>query len=116
MYVDTATYERSGKIHKRYLLRASYRENGKVKKKTIASLCSLSASEISSLKLALKHKSDLSTLTSIKNAKIEQGKSYGAIIALKSIADELGITKALGHSKEGILALWQVIGTTHCGF
>ena len=35
----------------------------------------------------------------IKNAKIEQGKSYGAIIALKSIADELGITKALGHSK-----------------
>ena len=73
MYVDTATYERSGKIHKRYLLRASYRENGKVKKKTIASLCSLSASEISSLKLALKHKSDLSTLTSIKNAKIEQG-------------------------------------------
>ena len=31
MYVDTATYERSGKIHKRYLLRASYRENGKVK-------------------------------------------------------------------------------------
>ena len=58
----------------------------------------------------MKHKSDLSTLTSIKNAKIEQGKSYGAIIALKSIADELGITKALGHSKEGILALWQVIG------
>ena len=110
MYVDTATYKRSGKIHKRYLLRASYRENGKVKKKTIASLCSLSTSEISSLKLALKHKSDLSTLTSIKDAKIEQGKSYGAIIALKSIADELGITKALGNSKEGILALWQVIG------
>ena len=39
MYVDTATYERSGKIHKRYLLRASYRENGKVKKKTIAKSC-----------------------------------------------------------------------------
>ena len=36
MDVHTATYDRSGKIHKRYLLRASYRENGKVKKKTIA--------------------------------------------------------------------------------
>ena len=79
MYVDTATYERSGKIHKRYLLRASYRENGKVKKKTIASLCSLITSEISSLKLALKHKSDLSTLTSIKNAKLSKVKVMGLL-------------------------------------
>ena len=74
MYVDTATYERSGKIHKRYLLRASYRENGKVKKKTIASLCSLSASEISSLKLALKHKSDLSTLPVSRMLKLSKVK------------------------------------------
>lgn len=110
MYVDTATYVRSGKTHKRYLLRTSYRENGKVKKKTIASLCSLTQNEIDSLKLALKHKSDLSTLSSIKSAEVRQGKSYGAVVALKSLADELGITKALGNSKEGVIALWQVIG------
>ena len=109
MYVDTATYVRSGKTHKRYLLRTSYRENGKVKKKTVASLCSLTQNEIDSLKLALKHKSDLSTLSSIKSAKVRQGKSYGAVVALKSLADELGITKALGNSKEGVIALWQVI-------
>jgi len=30
-------------------------------------------------------------------------------VALKSLADELGITKALGNSKEGVIALWQVI-------
>ena len=36
MYIDTATYIRSGKAHKRYLLRESFWENGKVKKKTIA--------------------------------------------------------------------------------
>ena len=76
MYVDTATYVRSGKTHKRYLLRTSYRDNGKVKKKTIASLCSLTQNEINSLKLALKHKSDLSTLSSIKSAEVRQGKSY----------------------------------------
>ena len=40
MYIDTATYIRSGKPHKRYLLRESFWENGKVKKKTIASLVS----------------------------------------------------------------------------
>ena len=79
MYVDTATYVRSGKTHKRYLLRTSYRENGKVKKKTIASLCSLTQNEIDSLKLALKHKSDLSTLSSIKSAEVRQGKGKGAV-------------------------------------
>ena len=110
MYVDTATYIRSGKTHKRYLLRTSYRENGKVKKKTIASLCTLTPDEISSLKLALQHKSDLSALTSIKGAEVIQGKSFGAIIVLKAIADELGITKALGNSKEAVMAMWQIIG------
>ena len=110
MYVDTATYTRSGKTHKRYLLRTSYRENGKVKKKTIASLCTLTPDEISSLKLALQHKSDLSALTSIKGAEVIQGKSFGAVIALKTIADELGITKALGNSKEAVIAMWQIMG------
>ena len=110
MYVDTATYIRSGKTHKRYLLRTSYRENGKVKKKTIASLCTLTPDEISSLKLALQHKSDLSALTSIKGAEVIQGKSFGAVIALKTIADELGITKALGNSKEAVIAMWQIMG------
>jgi hypothetical protein len=110
MYVDTAIDNRNGKSRKRYLLRTSYRENGKVKKKTIASLCTLKPEEISSLKLALKHKSDLSVLTSIKGADIEQGKSYGAILILNKIAQELGITKALGNSKEAVLAMWQIIG------
>ena len=110
MYVDTATYTRSGKTHKRYLLRTSYRENGKVKKKTIASLCTLTPDEISSLKLALQHKSDLSALTSIKGVEVIQGKSFGAIIVLKAIADELGITKALGNSKEAVMAMWQIMG------
>jgi hypothetical protein len=66
MYVDTATYIRSGKAHKRYLLRESFRENGKIKKKTIASLCKLKQEDIDALKLALKHKKDLQSLQSIK--------------------------------------------------
>ena len=90
MYIDTATYIRSGKAHKRYLLRESFWENGKVKKKTIASLCKLNQEEIDAMKLALKHKRDLQSLQSIKAASVIQGKSYGAILALQKIAKEMG--------------------------
>ena len=110
MYVDTATYTRDGKKHKRYLLRKSYRENGKVKKKTIASLCRLTEDEIDAIKIAFKHKSKLESLHSIKDVKLLQGKSYGAVLLLKKIAMELGITKALGNTDMGKLALWQVLG------
>ena len=41
--------------------------------------------------------------------KVQQGKSYGAIAVLKSVADEVEITQDLGNSKESILTLWQVI-------
>ena len=110
MYIDTATYLRSGKAHKRYLLRESFWENGKVKKKTIASLCKLNQEEIDAMKLALKHKRDLQSLQSIKAASVTQGKSYGAILALQKIAKEMGITNALGGTDSGKIALWQVIG------
>ena len=110
MYVDTATYIRSGKAHKRYLLRESFRENGKIKKKTIASLCKLKQEDIDALKLALKHKKDLQSLQSIKAASVMQGKSYGAILVLQKIAKEMGITNALGNTDNGRMALWQVIG------
>lgn len=110
MYVDTAPYVRSGKTHKRYLLRESYREDGKVKKRTIASLCTLKIEEINAIKLALTHKEDLNSLASIKNAEVLQGKSYGAILAIRKVAHELGIINALGNSKNAKIALWQVIG------
>ena len=110
MHIDTATYIRSGKAHKRYLLRESFWENGKVKKKTIASLCKLNQEEIDAMKLALKHKRDLQSLQSIKAASVTQGKSYGAILALQKIAEEMGITNALGDTDNGRIALWQVIG------
>jgi transposase len=110
MYVDTATYIRSGKAHKRYLLRESFRENGKIKKKTIASLCKLKQEDIDALKLALKYKKDLQSLQSIKEASVMQGKSYGAILVLQKIAKEMGITNALGNTDNGRMALWQVIG------
>ena len=107
MYVDEATSQ--GK-YKRYLLRESYRENGKVKHRTIANISSCSPEEIEAIRLALRHKNNLASLVSIdESISLHQGLSVGAVWLLHDVARQLGITEALGHSRDGKLALWQVI-------
>ncbi len=64
MYMDTAKYKKNGKSYTRYLLRESYRVGTQVKKRTIASITKCSADEIKAIKLALKHKNNLSVLGS----------------------------------------------------
>ncbi len=110
MYVDKSTSKQHGKIYTRYLLRESYREKGKVKHRTIANISSCSESEIKAIKLALKHKNNLSSVTSLKgkvSSKIN--KSIGGIYLLKCLADRLGVTQILGNSQQGKLALWQIM-------
>ncbi len=111
MYVDVAYIKKkSGKKFKRSLLRESYREKGKVMHRTIANLSGCSEQEVQAIKLALKHKGDLSQLGSLKGrVKSKQGRSVGAIVLLKVLSDRLHITKALGNSVMGKLALWQVM-------
>jgi len=109
MYVDTSSIKtKSGKTYKRHLLRTSYREEGKVKHKTIANLSSCTEDEIAAIKLALKHKGNLQELTSIESLTVEQGLSVGAVWTLKIVAERLGIVKALGKMRMGVLALWLV--------
>lgn len=107
MYVDSC---KTGK-YIRHLLRQSFRDNGKVKHRTLANLSHCSEQEIQAIKLALKHKDNLSALGKVskKAITLEQGLSVGAVLALQAIAKELGLDKALGHTHEGKLALWQVI-------
>jgi transposase len=110
MYVDVAYSKQNGHVYKRALLRESYRENGKVKHRTIANISRCTDEEIAAIKLALKHKGDLSNVGTFKDKiKTKQGLTVGAIILLKSLCDRLKITKALGDSINGKLALWQVM-------
>jgi len=111
MHIDDQTYQRLGKTYHRILLRTSYRHEGKVKKRTIANLSSCSQEEIAAIRIALDHKHDLSQLQEILNSpvKMHKGPSVGAILVLQAMAKRLGITKALGKSREGKLALWQVM-------
>lgn len=110
MFIDASTYKRNGKIYRRALLRNSYRVNGKVCHDTIANLSSCSDEEIKALKLALKHKNNLSTLTDItESVQIKQGLGVGGVWVLYQIAKELHLVEALGTSRLGKLGLWLIM-------
>src|SRR6266705_2723278 len=110
MYIDTSHITRGGKTYTRHLLRESYRANGKVLHRTIANVSHCSAAEIEALRLALRHKEALEHLGSIQDAiTLKQGLSFGAVWTVYHVARRLGIEKALGTTRAGKLALWQVI-------
>jgi transposase len=98
------------KIYRSILLRESYREDGKVKKRTIANLSHCKPGEIAAIRLALKHKDDLSELGSLRETvELQEGLSVGGIWTVYQVAKRIGIEKALGTSFAGKLAMWQVI-------
>lgn len=108
MYLDAAYSTQGGKTYRRYLLRESYREQGKVKHRTIANLSHCSEEEIAAIKLALRHKGDLAQLGSVKELTAQQGSRIGAVCCLQVAAQRLGLAQALGTQRPGKLALWQV--------
>lgn len=117
--MDSARSKQGGKVYIRHLLRKCYREDGKVKHKTIANISHCSPGEIEAIRLALRHKKELSDIVSVlpkKSSskgdlfqKIKQGLSLGAVWLVYDIARQLGIVDALGSSRYGKLALWQII-------
>ena len=93
-----------------YLLRENSREGGKIKHRTIANLSACSEEDIAAIRLALKHKKDLAALiNAAPSVALQQGLSVGAVWLVYDMAKQLGITDALGNSKQGKRALWQVI-------
>jgi transposase len=111
MHIDsTSRAAPNGQIYTRHLLRTSYREGGKVKKETIANLSHCSDEEIVAMRLALRHKSNICELGSLsEDVSMLQGTSFGATYVLNEVAKKIGITDALGDSREGKLALWQIL-------
>jgi transposase len=111
MYITTVvTKTKSGEIsHTCKLLRYSYREDGKVKNKTIANLNHLPEIDAKAIEYAMEHKHEIPQWIEGKpSQEIKQGLSCGAVYLLKELADRLGITKALGKSEEAKRALWLI--------
>ncbi len=110
MYVDESTVRQNEKTYTRYLLRESYREGKKVRHRTIANLSQCSPEEIAAIRLALRHKKNLSELTThAETVFLKQGLSVGAVWLLYDMSRRLGIADALGMTRQGKLALWQVL-------
>ena len=109
MYVDTSYSTQRGKTYCRHLLRESYRDKGKVNHRTLAKLSHCTDEEIAAIKLALKHKGNLSVLGTAEDIKTKQGTRIGVVYTVNVLSERIGLVKALGHHREGRLALWQVI-------
>jgi len=117
MYLDIAYKKVSGRVYRRVLLRTSYREGNRVKHRTIANLSKCSDEEIKAIKLSLKHKKQLPKLEEQieKNnltafPQMTHVQSVGAVFLLFAVAKRLGIHTCLGNNRQGLLALWQILG------
>jgi hypothetical protein len=84
----------------------NYREGNKVKHRVISNISKWSESLIDTFEKTLKSE----TVNSITDLQLSSGKSMGALSTIFQIANMLGITKALGASKLGKLALFQIAG------
>jgi hypothetical protein len=80
MYVDVSTVRRGPRSYTRFLLRESFRDKGRVKHRTIANLSHCSPQEIEAIRLALRHKENLSALqTTSSPLLLKQGPAFGAV-------------------------------------
>ena len=111
MYLDRSKITVHGKTYHRVLLRQSFRQEGKVKHRTVANLSACSDEEINAIALAFKHKKDLDSLqpSSPGPLHLRQGLCFGAVWVLHALAQRTGLIAALGSDRQGSLALWQVI-------
>lgn len=112
MYVDVSSIRKGETTYTRTLLRESFRDQGKVKHRTIANLSHCSIQEIEAIKLALRHKERLASLQIVPQSipfALQQGPAFGAVWLLFEVARSLGLQEALGASRQGKLALWQAI-------
>jgi hypothetical protein len=113
MHIHRIKSKQGNKVYEKILLRESYREPGggrsAVKKRTLLNLTKYPSDVVRAIELALKHRKDLSALTSIKDVRLQQGLSVGGVYTVFQIARQLGIEKALGMNQAGKMAMWQVI-------
>ena len=102
MYISTIPNRNSPPA---ILLRESYRENGKVKNRTLANLTHWPAQRVEALRRALRGDFDSAAGTTPP----KNGPVFGLLYGLKQMADGLGITAALGKTLLGKRALFLVL-------
>jgi hypothetical protein len=100
MYIDIIPNRKSPPT---ILLRESFRENGKVRKKTIANITNWQPERIEIAKKLLKGEFDGSILSLQKPI---SGPIFAVLFVLKTLSDRLKITSSLGKNKLAKVALY----------
>lgn len=106
MYLQNNVKKVGLKTYRSLLLVESYREEGKVKHKTLANLTSWPPALVDGLRSLIKGES----LASAEDIPWKSGKNFGGLFVLKELAKELFIDKILGSSRKGTLAMLLVLG------
>src|SRR5208283_261532 len=101
-----------GKSYTSILLRESFRVGSTVKSKTLAVLTHLPAHVLQAVRRAVAQPAaSLAKLadTSGDSLRLCQAESFGALWTVDQVAQQLGIKKALGVTREAQLSYWQVL-------
>ena len=107
MHVSHIVSRRGEKEYHSWLIRRSYRENGKVKHETIANISKLPIATIEAIKLTLAKKS---VIEAGSDFEIVETKKLGAGALLLALAKQSSLWPALGKdSKESSVALAMII-------
>src|SRR5713101_2789312 len=102
MYItETTRSGPNGTSYRCVLLRQSYREEGKVKNRTLANLSHCTPQEIEAIRLALQYKDELAVLGTLRGVPFQEGRSVGAVWVVYDLARRLGIEAALGSDFAG---------------
>jgi transposase len=119
MYVDKSNANKNGRKYTRYLLRESRREGTRTIKTTILNITPWGEDTCEAIRFALSNKKRLHELgietidmRVINDIQLTQDKPVGDVWLLQQIATKVGIIDALGDSREGRLALWQIMART----
>ena len=86
------------------LIRESFRHQGKVKSRTLANISEWDPARIEALRRALRGDFD-----HLPVADPTLGPVFGLLFALKQVAEELGITAAVGKNRLAKLALFPLL-------
>ena len=94
------------------LLRESYRRGAQVKSRTLAVLTHLPAHVLDAVRRAIDQPAESLAQVAESSSgalRLRQAESFGAVWTVDQVAQQLGIKKALGVTREAELGYWQVL-------
>jgi transposase len=101
MYIDVVPNRNSPPA---VLLRESFREGKKIRKRTLANLSHLDPVRVQALRRALRGEFD-----HLREAQAISGPYFGLLYTLNQLAQQLGLVRSLGNSRSGKLGLFLVL-------